>query len=252
MADKKTASTGADQTGYRAGLVERALTRLWMRPARVSGVTSLSESFRLIHFQSEALKECDWSPGDKVQLKLDGGLITRTYTPIGWDRMAGSTNVLAYCHGAGPGSEWAKHVVAGDERHFFGPRPSIELTGLASPTILFGDETSFALALALERNIAPDIARRFVFEVNDQQESASVLKGLGLAATAVVERRRDDAHLHDVSEAILGHVQPTSMFVLSGKASSIQHVNRTLRAHRIEARRFRAKAYWAPGKVGLD
>jgi NADPH-dependent ferric siderophore reductase len=263
MADRKTiaiadaggnslAPSDSKRAGYQAGLLERAITRLLMRPARVTGVTSLSENFRLIGFQGEALKNCTWSPGDKVQLKLDGGLITRTYTPVEWDWELGRTHFLAYCHGAGPGSEWARQVMVGDQRQFFGPRGSLELVSLASPTVLFGDETSFALAVALERNAEPSVERRFIFEVNDRRESAAVLGALGLEATIVVERRPDDAHLHQVSHAIRGFVQPTSTFVLSGKASSIQHVSRTLKANGIETRRLRAKAYWAPGKVGLD
>jgi NADPH-dependent ferric siderophore reductase len=228
------------------------MTRLLMRPARVTGVTSLSENFRLIDFQGEALKNCTWSPGDKVQVKLDGGLITRTYTPIEWDRKVGTTRILTYCHGAGPGSEWGRRVIVGDERQFFGPRRSLELVSLASTTILFGDETSFGLAVALERNGEPSAERRFIFEVNDRQESASVLHRLGLAATIFVERRPDDAHLHEISDAIVGFVQPTNTFILSGKASSIQHVSRTLKANGVETRRLRTKAYWAAGKVGLD
>src|SRR5262249_40190794 len=168
MADAKTAianftastsSTGnivaqsdAKLRGHRAGLLERAITRLLMRPARATAVTSLSENFRLIDFQGEALKYCAWSPGDKVQMKLDGGLSTRTYTPIEWDRELGTTRFIAYCHGAGPGSEWARSVIVGDERQFFGPRASLELVSRAPTTVLFGDETSFGLAVALERS----------------------------------------------------------------------------------------------------
>src|SRR5262249_38408166 len=160
-------------------------------------------NFRLIDFQGEALKDCAWSPGDKVQVKLDGGLITRTYTPIEWDRKIGTTRILAYCHGAGPGSEWSRRVIAGDERQFFGPRGSLELVSLASPIILIGDETSFGLAAALERNGEPSAERRFIFEVNNRQESASVLYRLGLAATIFIERRPHDTHLHEISDAFL-------------------------------------------------
>jgi len=39
----------------RAGLIERTITRLWMRPARIVGITSLSEKFRLFDFQGDAL-----------------------------------------------------------------------------------------------------------------------------------------------------------------------------------------------------
>lgn len=248
------ASLNGAAASPRAGFLERTFVRLFTRPARVVGVTELSRNFRLIDFEGESLKECGWSPGDKVQVKLDGGMITRTYTPIGWNRAKGRTLFLAYCHGAGPGSEWARHVAPGDERQFFGPRASLSLDSLTSSTILFGDETSFALALALARQPGtnPLAEQRYVFEVNDLAEAASVLDLLELPKPILVERRADDGHLPEIADMVVDLMQPTSNFILSGKASSIQHVSRTLKADGVETRRLRAKAYWAPGKTGLD
>ena len=240
-----TAASSIGPAGRRGGLLERAITRLLMRPAPVSEVADLSERFRLIDFQGDALKGCAWSPGDKVQMKLDGGLSARTYTPIGWDRQAGRTQCLVYCHGAGPGSEWARHVTPGDERQFFGPRGSLALGDIDSPTVLFGDETSFALTLAFERHGRPGTNRRFVFEVNDRKESAAVLRALGLSAPILVERRQDASHLAKVSDVVLADaaVQPMTIYVLSGKATSIQYVNRALKARGIDSGRLRTKAY---------
>lgn len=237
---------------YRAGFVERTMTRLFMRPARVIRVRELSQNFRLIDFQSDALKQCSWSPGDKVQVKLDGGFITRTYTPITWNQDEGSTQFLAYCHGTGPGSDWARHVATGDERQFFGPRGSLSLDGLASSTVLFGDETSFALALTLEHTVNPSVRRHYVFEVNDLKESAGVLQQLGLPAPILVERQENDQHLSELTCAVLDARQPTSNFILSGKASSIQFASRALKAGGVGTGALRTKAYWAPGKAGLD
>ena len=236
----------------RPGVLERAFTKLFMRPAMVVKASELSQHFRLIDFQSEALKDASWSPGDKVQVKLDGGFITRTYTPIEWDRDQGTTRFLAYCHGAGPGSEWAKQVVAGDERQFFGPRSSISLQGLTSSTILFGDETSFALALALEKALPSDVVRRYVFEVDDRLEAASVLHQVGLTAPLMVERRGGDDHLPEVAEAISQAAESATTFILTGKAASIQYISRALKAAGVGTGSLRTKAYWAPGKVGLD
>lgn len=233
----------------RAGLIERAVTRLWFRPAHTVGITRLSEKFRLFDFQGDALKGNAWSVGDKLQMKLDGGLAVRTYTPIEWNQQTGTTQFLAYCHGAGPGSVWAERAQVGDERQFFGPRASLDMSGLKSPTVLFGDETSFGLALALQRS---GTKGHFIFEVNDGDESASVLNELGLSAL-LVTRLSDETHLRRVSEAILAFAQsPDSNFVITGKASSIQHVSRELKAKGIERSRLRAKVYWATGKTGLD
>lgn len=242
---------GSNAERREGGFLERTLTRLVMRPARVVRAVELTPDFRLIDFQGEALKNCSWSPGDKVQIKLDSGFVTRTYTPIDWDRDEGRTRFLAYCHGTGPGSLWAKQVAAGDERPLFGPRHSLGLAGLSPSTVLVGDETSFALALALEALGAP-AERRYCFEVNDRSEAADVLEQLGLPGPVLVERQADDAHLPRLGDAVLASAQPAGIFVLTGKASSIQHVSRTLKRQDVGTRRLRTKAYWAPGKTGLD
>jgi NADPH-dependent ferric siderophore reductase len=222
-----------------------------MRSALVTAVAHLSDNFRLIDFEGDALKQVSWRPGDKVQVKLDRGLNTRSYTPLTWDLTEGTTQFLIYCHGAGPGGEWARRAAIGDERQFFGPRGSLDVADIAAPTTLFGDETSFALALALKRH-GRSTDRRLVFEVTDRDESAAVLDTLGLGEAVLIQRRPDNAHLQEVSDAVLAQTQSTTMFVLSGKAPSIQHVSRKAKASGIETARLRTKAYWAPGKVGLD
>ncbi|MBO9644139.1 MAG: siderophore-interacting protein [Pseudacidovorax sp.] len=233
----------------RAGLIERTITRLWLRPARIVGVRRLSERFRLFDVQGDAWKGIGSSLGDKLQMKLDEGLAARTYTPIEWDSQTGTTQFLAYCHGTGPGSAWAERAQVGDERQFFGPRASLDMSGLASPAVFFGDETSFGLALALQRSAN---GRPFIFEVNDTEECACVLDALGLTAR-LVKRLPNDAHLQSISEALVPSVpSPESAFVVTGKASSIQHVSRFLKTAGVDQSRLRAKVYWATGKVGLD
>ena len=44
----------------------------------------------------------------------------------------------------------------------------------------------------------------------------------------------------------------TADIVLTGKATSIQRITRLLRQRDIGADRRQSKAYWAPGKTGLD
>lgn len=236
----------------KGGLLERAFTRLLMRPARVVGVEDIAPGFRLIDFQGDALKDCSWLPGQKVQVKLDGGFITRTYTPIFWDVGSGATQFLAYCHGSGPGSDWARTVAIGDERQFFGPRSSISTEGLASSSVVFGDETSFALALAIARTSGAADRRDYIFEVTDPGSAAHVLERLGLPAAVLVERKSEDAHLGEIAAALLRARRPGSDFILTGKASSIQYASRMLKGEGVTTRSLRTKAYWAPGKTGLD
>jgi NADPH-dependent ferric siderophore reductase len=222
-----------------------------MSRARVSGVQILSEHFRLINFEGEELKDSVWAAGQKLQIKLDGGLITRTYTPMEWDSSRGATRILAYAHGAGPGSDWVRAVAVGSERQIFGPRGSLDLDGLPQRVTIFGDETSFGLAIALSQRMTNGPQLRCVFEVTSRTESEQVLGAFDLGAASIIERRADESHLSVVNEALLQDYNGMH-FVLTGKAASIQRVSRALKGQGIERRRLSTKVYWAPGKTGLD
>jgi NADPH-dependent ferric siderophore reductase len=211
-----------------------------LREAKVAHVETLSPHFRLIDLEGAGLRGVSWTPGQKLQVMLGAGLLARTYTPMLWDAERGATRLLAYAHGDGPGSHWGNAVALDDIVRFFGPRRSLDLAGLASPT-LFGDETSFALAASL------GTAARFVFEVDSAEECRPVLEALGLAGATLVERQPGDAHLGAVEAILEG-----SNYILTGKAGAIQRLSRTLKARGVAPSAIRAKAYWAPGKRGLD
>jgi NADPH-dependent ferric siderophore reductase len=117
--------------------------------------------------------------------------------------------------------------------------------------VLFGDETSFGLAAAL-RECPPGAGAIHVFEASDVAESRPVLEAIGLGQATLIERIADDAHLAAAEAEVLRLAASGAHFVLTGKASSIQRVSRALKADRIVSSRVKTKAYWAPGKTGLD
>lgn len=230
------------------GLVERTLTRLFLRPARVISATTLSPRFRLIDLEGVAFEGGHWTPGQKVQIKLDGGFMTRTYTPMRWDAARGVTRIVAFAHGEGPGGDWVCRTRPGDERQVFGPRRSLDLEPLAASTVFFGDETSFGLVASLGQREGV----RAVFEVGAIAESRKVLDALGIRPLALMERRTDDSHLAELQSAMVSPMDAATHYVLTGKASSIRQVGRALKAQGVASQRIKAKAYWAPGKSGLD
>ncbi|WP_198086467.1 siderophore-interacting protein [Variovorax sp. E3] len=234
------------------GLVERTLTRLFLRPVRVIAATSLSARFRLIDLECVAFESHHWAPGQKVQIKIGGGLETRTYTPVRWDAARGVTRIMAFAHGEGPGSEWVRRVRPGDKRMVFGPRRSLVLEPLPASTIVFGDETTFGLAASLCGRDAGAQGVRAVFEVGAIAESRQVLDALGIEPLALMERRTDDSHLAELLSAMVPPMDGSTHYVLTGKASSIRQMSRALKAQGVESRRIKAKAYWATGKTGLD
>jgi hypothetical protein len=47
-------------------------------------------------------------------------------------------------------------------------------------------------------------------------------------------------------------IKAGASFVLTGKAGTIQRLRQRLKQHNVASRRIVTKAYWAPGKIGLD
>lgn len=235
------------------GLIEGAIFKLFTRSAKITAVESLTDTFRLITLAGEALQGVQWIPGQKVQMQF-GGWTQRTYTPISWDAEKGSTQILAYLHGNSPGANWARSVELGDACALFGPRDSLNLNALERPALLFGDETSFGLAHALRYTPGKAQGVELVLEVASQDAARTVLERVGITNAHLVMRTAGDAHMTEVEEsiaAILGK-QPLEQCVLSGKSTSIQRLNRTLRQRGFSSRQIKTRAYWAPGKKGLD
>jgi ferric-chelate reductase (NADPH) len=239
--------------GMPLGRLEGALSKLFTKAARVAAITDVADGFRLITLVGEALAGVDWVPGQKVQVML-GGWVQRTYTPLSWNTQAGETQLLAYVHGDGPGAAWARGLEEGDTCALFGPRGSLDLNALGRPALLFGDETSFALAHALRFTPAGAQGAHLVLEVTSKAASAAALDAIRVEGAHLVERRPEDVHLGEVQEYTAHLLQTRSVEggVLSGKSTSIQRMNKQLRQLGLPRARLQVKAYWAPGKTGLD
>ena len=250
------AKSAASVSQHKAGFIERAVTKFLMRQAQVTAVQHLSSNFRLITLEGDELKRCSWAPGDKIQIKLASGLITRTYTPISWDSENGVVRIIALIHGDSdtPGSKWAAKIKTGDTIALVGPRSSISLNSLQRPSFLFGDETSFGLAVALQRTQDQFDRTSLLFEVSSVDESTEVLRQLGVPNATLVERLAQDEHLDQAERLMhsITEINKCSHFVFSGKATSIQHLKWSLKTRGTGAPTLQVKAYWAPGKKGLD
>lgn len=232
------------------GRVTRMLLQWLMRPARIARIEVLSPRFRSIALEGDALKGLAWTVGQKIQVAMGSGLSARTYTPMSWDAENGRTTLMAFAHGSGPGSRWASSLQEGDMCWLFGPRRSLDPSAGEPPMVVFGDETSFGLASALKESRQAG-GTIHVFEVSDAAEASPVLAAIGLASATLIARSAEDAHLAAV-EAELLRLSASAQFVLTGKASSIQRISRALKAAGVATSRMRTKAYWAPGKTGLD
>lgn len=232
------------------GLVSRTLLRLLMKRASVAQVERWAEHFRLITLEGPALEGVSWSPGQKIQIAMGSAFVARTYTPIDWDASAGRTRILGFEHGDGPGSRWLRDVQPGDTCDIFGPRASLDTLHLTDPLALFGDESAIGLAYALALQHRPRAFRGY-FETTDPDSARDVVARLGIGNVTLFHREAGDAHV-DAMEAALPALVADSSFVLTGKAGTIQRLRQSLKRHGVPAKRIMTKAYWAPGKTGLD
>lgn len=233
------------------GRLTKALIRMFMKHASVVDVVPIGGGFYWITLESPQFKGAAWTPGQKIQVAVGSGFTSRTYTPVEWDEAAGRTRILAYAHGAGPGSDWARAVKPGDECDIFGPRASLDLSRLSGPVLLFGDETSFGLGLAMSRQLYAG-GIEFAFEVDSVETSERALGELDLAGSRRIAKHGDDSHLAEIEGRLPALAQSNATFVLTGKSTSVQRLRHALKRLDVPTSRLMTKAYWAPGKAGLD
>lgn len=251
------ATEAAERPTARApGRLSRALLRLLMKRATVVSTEAPADRFRLITLEGPALQGVAWTPGQKIQIAMGSAFVARTYTPIDWDAVAGRTSLLGYAHGngddsSGPGSRWVRSARPGDPCDLFGPRKSVDVPDTRAPLVLFGDETSIGLACALMRREHPrPIACHF--EVNDAATASRLAATFGIGASALYPRREDDGHVREMEATLPALVDGGATFVLTGKAGTLQRLRQGLKRLAVPPARIVTKAYWAPGKSGLD
>ena len=232
------------------GRLERTVLRWLLRPSRVTAVETIAPQFRLIELEGEALRNVEWSAGHKIQVSIGAGMTARTFTPMNWNFEEGRTRLLVYTHAPSPAKAWSDNLRPGDSCQFFGPRASTSPEGMESPVLIFGDETAFALAAAM--HAAHACPPTCVFEVTDLAAPRAVLERLGVPAARLFVRRPGDDHFPEIEALLRTQAAKGATFLLTGKASSIQRLGRALKADGVSATRLKSKAYWAPGKSGLD
>lgn len=237
------------------GFLKKALGetvgRLLFRELRVTATRAIAARFQRVDLASDELQSASFGAGDKVQLMVGDGE-TRTFSPFAFDGARGAMSLLVHLHGeASPGALWGKQAAVGDRVRAFGPRGSLPLSTMQGPVVLFGDETSFGVARALVEHRGDQRDLAFVFEATDIDGAAAALEHLELPREGLVPREsvpgQAEAKLRGALER-----HPNAHLVLTGKAPSIQALRAAFKQRPVAYGGQRVKAYWAPGKRGLD
>jgi ferric-chelate reductase (NADPH) len=235
------------------GRFENTVLSLFTKQARVTALEHVANAFTRVTLAGDGLRGVAWTPGQKLQIVVRG-FTRRTFTPLAWDATNGATELLVYAHGDGPVARWIGALEVGASCSLFGPRASLELDAVERPALLFGDETSFGLACARSSTARGTADVSLLFEVSSRSVSERALTALGVRGAELVERRVGDAHLGELEAAVERLVRRASIqgAVLSGKATTLSVLRRRLQDLGLSRGRIRTKAYWAPGKSGLD
>ncbi|SEM12150.1 hypothetical protein SAMN05428989_3111 [Pseudoxanthomonas sp. GM95] len=177
--------------------------------------------------------------GSKLQVLLPSNDV-RTYTPI---PIPGGFLLLGWKHAGGPGAHWLSEIGPGDELRYVGPQRSLEIP--LGPVIVIGDETSIALAASFEHD-RPGQIRAVIASDSGEVAEASESVGLSMIRTAPPV---DTDHIADLVESAMQEL-PGAVIAITGGSELVLRVRSSLRARGLE--KIKAKAYWIPGKTGLD
>lgn len=220
---------------------------------RITEIAELTPKFVKATLGCDAFTRAKWTPGDKLQLRpRRGSLAMRTYTPINWNPDEGTTDVVVYRHGDGPAVRWFDAAVTGTDAEIYGPSRSLDLSDTMKHTVFLGDETSIALAHALQQHNAN---ANYLYETDDPATLSTVITKLDIGKNTSVLSKTDDRRelLQRLIEAIetAEAGEPVDL-VVTGDAATVNAVRRELKTRTDLTPRIKARAYWASGKTGLS
>jgi ferric-chelate reductase (NADPH) len=218
---------------------------------RIAEVNEVSQNFRLIDIEAEAFKTLKLNPGEKVQINT-GDWNLRTYTPLSINPEMGRLGILAYIHGNGPGSRWAANARAGDLCQFLGPRSSLKLEVDERPLVLFGDETTIAVATNLKRRLRGRQPIKVVFEASTPEEVSAIVRDVGLEDATVVPKAMDGSVSIEALRTVVDAASKPCHLILTGRAQSIQQVRGRLKSFGFPMGQITTKVYWSEDSSGLD
>jgi NADPH-dependent ferric siderophore reductase len=209
-----------------------------LRRASVVACSDVGSGFRHITLRSDAPRP---GPGAKVQLLLPSDDV-RTYTPIAGED--GALVLLAWRHAGGPGARWISQVEVGSELPFAGPQRSLDLP--QGDIVIVGDETSVGVAASYAADRAGQV--HAILQGGSPDELRAAAESVGLQPTHVAAR----GDTNGVVDAIVAaHARaPHATVGLTGGSELIVAVRDALRSRGIH--NIKTKAYWIPGRTGLD
>jgi len=178
----------------------------------------------------------------------------RDFTPRSFDTNAAELSIDFFLHDAGPATQWAAQVSAGQSLEVAGPRGSavISLDGIDTH-VLIGDETALpAISRRLEE--LPADARAFVMiEIEPGSQWPAPTSRAAVEVTWVARDGRIDPPAHELIEALQKVQFPTgNTFVwVAVESRAARAIRNYLREERgFDKQWIKAAGYWQRGNEG--
>ncbi|MEL6699079.1 MAG: siderophore-interacting protein [Bacteroidota bacterium] len=220
-----------------------------MHPVEVTHTAFPHKQLKRVRFEGD-LSQAFFIPGQVIEFRINDNAF-RHYTPAYYNQQAGICDVLFYLHGKGPGSSWASNLQVGDQTKLMGPGGRMKLDSTRSQHFLFGDESSLGFCLHMAVAIEA-VNQDFTCLLELEPAHHGWPSDLGLESAVVVSSKKmADVHSGNVL-CVLHEMDWTSTSCyLTGRAQSIQAVQKALLTKGVMRKQIQTFPYWADGKVGL-
>ncbi|GAB2787326.1 hypothetical protein GCM10027275_35040 [Rhabdobacter roseus] len=220
---------------------------------QVTETSYLNPSIKKIRFSGN-LSGMNFQLGYAVAIRVSDTEF-RNYTASFSDVATGTLELLIHLHGSAPGSQFMTNLKPGDEVRISMPRGQKQYDPLVKQQLLFGDETSLALACAFQPVLKKGQHEfQFYFELDEENRQVPDLLGLenytvfSKKDTFRSEQRSNEVPLFETSR--WKSCWQASNYVLTGNGQSVQTFRKALKNNHARGRIF-TKGYWLEGKTGL-
>jgi NADPH-dependent ferric siderophore reductase len=216
---------------------------------RVTATEYLSPFIKRIRLQGD-LKGWSVQPGYATAVRINDNEY-RNYTPSLEDVEKGIVELIIHLHSDAPGSRYMNNLSAGDELKLLMPRGKKVYNEDVKPFFFFGDETTLALACALNEKLKKNsLLLQFYFELDAENKNIPGI--LGLDNYSVFSKNKTFADVELIRELPLAETPcwKGATYIVAGNATSVQTIRRALKQQGVSGSII-AQAYWAAGKTGL-
>lgn len=207
----------------------------------VSQVEDISPKIRRIRVCGERIKNTQWTPGQKIKIKV--GTYLRSYTPARVSLELGWIDIIFHLHGKGKASRWAEEVHIGSKLSFIGPVDSMPFVDQTPDWCLFlGDETTLGLSMALLNAIPSTVHRFGAVELASQD-----LKAVSKLQLPLNPIQRDEHHGYALLQwlSLVNIPDGEGVVWISGEVQMVRNLRLALITRGLRPEQIKVKAYWS-------